>query len=75
MGKYNRNVTIYIIPRWQVLYIYLGFYLGIQSTPLWEYTNLQKMSNGNAGTEITMDSVLHSRIPYANPLSSIKELV
>ena len=32
------------------------------------------MSNGNAGTEITMDSVLHSRIPYANPLSSIKEL-
>ena len=57
--------------------IYLGFYLGIhdQSTPLWECTNLQKMSNGNAGTEITMDSVLHSRIPYANPLSSIRELV
>ena len=55
--------------------IYLGFYLGIQSTPLWECTNLQKMSNGNAGTEITMDSILHSRIPYANPLSSIRELV
>ena len=42
---------------------------------IFNFSHHQKMTKGNAGAEITIDKVLQSRIPYANPLSNIKELV
>ena len=45
------------------------------STSWFDFPHLQNIKSKNAGADITIDKVLHSRIPYANPLRIISEEV